>query len=42
MVTAAILADQSDLEPELANIILGLGILLSFGTVPLIGMLLGH
>jgi predicted permease len=42
MVTAAILADQSDLEPELANIILGLGILLSFGTVPLIGMLLTH
>jgi predicted permease len=40
MVTATILADESNLEPELANIILGLGTVISFGTVPLIALLL--
>lgn len=36
MVSAAILAAQNDLEPELANSVLGVGILLSLVTVPLI------
>lgn len=34
MISAAILADQHDLEPQLANTVLGTGILLSFLTVP--------
>lgn len=41
MVSAAILADQYELEPPLANAILGGGILLSLATVPLANMLLG-
>jgi malate permease and related proteins len=36
MISAAILAGQNDLEPDLANTVLGAGILLSFVTVPLI------
>jgi predicted permease len=36
MISAAILAAQNDLEPDLANTILGAGILLSFLTVPLV------
>lgn len=39
MVSAAILAAQNDLEPELANAVLGLGIVLSLITVPLIDRL---
>ena len=39
MITAAILAQQHDLEPELSGVTLGLGILLSFLTVPLISAL---
>ncbi|MEL0027587.1 MAG: AEC family transporter, partial [Perlucidibaca sp.] len=35
MISAAILADQHGLEPDLANAILGTGILLSLLTVPL-------
>jgi predicted permease len=35
MISAAILASQHDLEPDLANTVLGAGILLSFLTVPL-------
>jgi predicted permease len=41
MVSAAILASENDLEPELANAVLGVGILLSFVTVPLASWLLG-
>lgn len=41
MVSAAILAQQHDLEPALANAVLGLGVLLSFLTVPLTNVLLG-
>ena len=41
MISAAILADQNRLEPQLANTVLGTGILLSFLTVPLIDHLLG-
>ena len=40
MISAAILADQHDLEPDLANAILGIGILLSLLTVPLWNLLL--
>jgi len=40
MVSAAILADQHDLEPQLVNTVLGVGILMSFLTVPLINHLL--
>lgn len=40
MVSAAILADQYQLEPELANSVLGLGILLSLLSVPLWNALL--
>lgn len=40
MISAAILADQNDLEPSLANAILGIGIVLSFVTVPLANALL--
>jgi predicted permease len=41
MISAAILADQNRLEPQLANTVLGAGILLSLLTVPLIDHLLG-
>lgn len=40
MISATILADQNKLEPQLANTILGIGILLSFVTVPLANALL--
>lgn len=40
MISAAILADQYDLEPDLANSILGIGIILSLLTVPLWNSLL--
>jgi len=40
MISAAILADQYDLEPQLANTVLGAGILLSLVTIPLGNMLL--
>lgn len=41
MVSGAILAQEHDLEPPLANAVLGLGIVLSFATVPVINALLG-
>lgn len=41
MVSAAILADEYGLEPDLANTVLGAGILLSMWTVPLANLLLG-
>jgi predicted permease len=41
MISAAILAEQNRIEPQLANTVLGAGILLSFLTVPLIDRLLG-
>lgn len=41
MISGAILAQQNRLEPALANAVLGLGILLSFLTVPLADRLLG-
>lgn len=41
MVSAAILADEYDLEPTLANTVLGAGIVLSLLTVPLGNLLLG-
>lgn len=40
MISAAILADQNNLEPALANTVLGAGILLSFLTVPIANALL--
>lgn len=40
MISATILADQNNLEPQLANTMLGAGILLSFITVPLANVLL--
>jgi predicted permease len=40
MISAAILADQYDLEPRLANTVLGAGILLCLVTVPLGNLLL--
>ncbi len=40
MISAAIMAEQNDLEPSLANAILGIGIVLSFLTVPLANALL--
>ncbi len=40
MISGAVLAQQNRLEPSLANAVLGLGILLSFLTVPLIDRLL--
>jgi malate permease and related proteins len=40
MISAAILADQYDLEPQLANTVLGAGILLSFLTVPWVSYVL--
>ncbi len=42
MISAAILAEQNDLEPQLANTVLGFGIVLSIVTVPLADYLLGH
>lgn len=41
MVSATILADEYGLDPELANTVLGLGILVSLATVPLINAGLG-
>ena len=41
MISAAILADQHNLEPALANSVLGAGILLSLVTVPLWSLALG-
>ena len=41
MISAAILASENDLEPDLANAVLGVGILLSFVTVPIANVLLG-
>lgn len=40
MISAAILADEYDLEPTLANTILGAGIVLSLATIPLGNLLL--
>lgn len=40
MISAAILASQNDLEPKLANTVLGVGILLAFVTVPVANLLL--
>ena len=40
MISATILATQNDLEPQLANTILGMGILLAFVTVPIANSLL--
>jgi hypothetical protein len=40
MVSAAILADQHQLEPALAGSVLGIGIVLSLATVPWINALL--
>jgi malate permease and related proteins len=40
MVTAAILAEQNNFDPPLANMLVGFGILLSFITVPLWNLLL--
>jgi predicted permease len=42
MISAAILAEQHDLEPQLANTVLGIGIVLSLATVPLADYLLGR
>jgi predicted permease len=41
MISAAILADQYELEPRLANTVLGAGIVLSLATVPLANVLMG-
>jgi malate permease and related proteins len=41
MISATILAEQNDLEPQLANTVLGIGIVLSLVTVPLADYLLG-
>ncbi|HEY8538552.1 MAG TPA: AEC family transporter [Steroidobacteraceae bacterium] len=41
MVSAAILASEHNLDDELANAVLGIGILLSFATVPIANWLLG-
>lgn len=41
MVSATILANEYDLDPPLANSILGIGIVLSLGTVPLLNALMG-
>jgi malate permease and related proteins len=40
MISATILAEQHDLEPQLANTVLGIGIVLSLVTVPLVDYLL--
>lgn len=42
MISATILAGQNDLEPRLANSVLGIGIVLSLVTVPLANYLLTH
>ena len=42
MISAAILAEQNDLEPQLANTVLGVGVVLSLVTVPLANLLLGR
>jgi malate permease and related proteins len=42
MISATILAEQNDLEPQLANSVLGVGIVLSLLTVPLADYLLGR
>lgn len=42
MISATILAEQNDLEPQLANSVLGIGIVLSLLTVPLWDLLLGR
>ena len=42
MISAAILAEQHDLEPQLVNTALGIGIVLSLLTVPLVDYLLGR
>jgi hypothetical protein len=42
MISAAILAEQNELEPQLANSVLGIGIVLSLLTVPLANHLLGR
>jgi malate permease and related proteins len=42
MISAAILAEQHDLEPRLTHSILALGIVLSLVTVPIADRLLGH
>ena len=42
MISATILAEQNDLEPQLANTVLGIGIVLSLLTVPLADQLLGR
>ena len=41
MVSAAILADQHNLDPPVANTLLGVGTLLGFVTVPLWNWALG-
>jgi hypothetical protein len=40
MISSAIIADQNNLDPKLANMVLGVGILVSFVSVPLIDSLL--
>jgi malate permease and related proteins len=40
MVSAAILCEQNDLDPPLANMLLGIGLLVSFVTVPLWNLML--
>jgi predicted permease len=40
MISAALLADQYELEPELANTLLGAGIVVSLATIPLANVLL--
>jgi predicted permease len=42
MISATILAEQNDLEPQLANSVLGVGIVLSLLTLPLADYLLGR
>jgi malate permease and related proteins len=42
MISAAILAEQNDLEPRLANTVLGIGIVVSLVSVPLANFLLGR
>lgn len=42
MISATILAEQHDLEPQLANTVLGIGIILSLVTVPLANALFGR
>jgi len=42
MISATILAEQHQLEPQLANTVLGIGIVVSLATVPLVDFLLGR